>query len=102
MNRVQIAVLGVTVLAFAGAWVVFSSSSAPTPQVVQVASKIDAANKDKLAKLKRYCKKRKLELFEISAVTGAGIEALKWAMAKKVVAVRRELTQPAEESAELF
>ena len=42
MNRVQIAVLGVTVLAFAGAWWVFSSASAPTPQVVQVASKIDA------------------------------------------------------------
>src|SRR5271170_2420755 len=42
MNRVQIAVLGVTVLAFAGAWVVFSSNSATTPQVVQVASKIDA------------------------------------------------------------
>jgi pilus assembly protein CpaB len=42
MNRVQIAVLGVTVLAFAGAWFVFSSSSAPPPQVVQVASKIDS------------------------------------------------------------
>ncbi len=52
--------------------------------VMMVASKMDAANPDKLAKLKRYCKKHKLELFEISAVTGAGIEPLKFAMAKKV------------------
>jgi len=70
--------------------------------VIMVASKIDALNKDKLAKLKRYCKKHKLELFEISAVTGAGIEALKWAMAKKVVEVRKEQAQPAEEPAEFF
>ncbi len=35
-----------------------------------VATKIDAANKDKLAKLKRYAKKKNLELFAISAVTG--------------------------------
>ena len=39
-----------------------------------VASKIDAVNKDKLAKLKRYCKRKKLELFAISAVTGEGID----------------------------
>ncbi len=70
--------------------------------VIMVASKIDAVNKDKLTKLKRYCKKHKLELFEISAVTGAGIEALKWAMAKKVVEVRKEQAQPAEEPAEFF
>jgi len=70
--------------------------------VIMVASKIDAVNKDKLAKLKRYCKKHKLELFEISAVTGAGIEALKWAMAKKVVEVRKEQALPDEEPAEFF
>jgi GTP-binding protein len=70
--------------------------------VLMVASKIDVVNKDKLAKLKRYCKKHKLELFEISAVTGAGIEALKWAMAQKVVEVRKEQAQPAEEAAEFF
>jgi len=70
--------------------------------VIMVASKIDAVNKDKLAKLKRYTKKHKLELFEISAVTGTGIEALKWAMAKKVVEVRKEQAQPAEEPAEFF
>ncbi len=52
--------------------------------VIMVASKIDIANKDKLAKLKRYCKKQGLELFPISAVTGKGIEELKYAMADKV------------------
>jgi GTP-binding protein len=51
---------------------------------IMVASKIDVANKDKLAKLKRYCKKHELELFAISAVTGKGIEELKYAMADKV------------------
>jgi len=59
------------------------------PTIV-VASKIDIANKEKLAKLKRYCKRKKLELYPISAVTGAGIEELKWAMAKKLSALRSE------------
>jgi GTP-binding protein len=56
--------------------------------VLMVASKIDVANKDKLAKLKRYCKKKDLELFPISAVTGKGVDDLKYAMAKKVEEVR--------------
>ncbi len=55
-----------------------------------VASKIDVANKDKLAKLKRYAKKHGIELHAISAVTGKGIEELKYAMAKKVEEVRRQ------------
>ena len=37
-----------------------------------VASKIDVANKEKLVKLRRYCKTKGLELFPISAVTGKG------------------------------
>lgn len=57
------------------------------------ASKIDIANKEKLAKLKRYCKRKKLELYPISAVTGAGLEELKWAMAKKLTALS---SQPSE------
>ena len=56
--------------------------------MIMVASKIDVANKDKLAKLKRYCKKQGLELHAISAVTGKGIEDLKWAIAKKLEQVR--------------
>jgi GTP-binding protein len=52
--------------------------------MIMVASKIDIANKDKLAKLKRYCKKQGLEWHAISAVTGKGIDELKYATAKKV------------------
>jgi GTP-binding protein len=56
--------------------------------MIMVASKIDVVNKDKLAKLKRYCKKEGVELFPISAVTGKGIDELKYAMAEKVEEVR--------------
>src|SRR5438034_7845553 len=52
--------------------------------MIMVASKIDVANKEKLAKLKRYCKKYGYELFPISAVTGKGIEELKYVMAERV------------------
>jgi GTPase len=56
--------------------------------VIFVASKMDVANKDKLAKLKRYCKKKNYELFPISAVTGKGVEDLKYAMAAGVKKAR--------------
>jgi GTP-binding protein len=58
--------------------------------MVMVASKIDVANKDKLAKVKRYCKKHALDLFPISAVTGKGVDELKYAIAKRVEEVRRQ------------
>ncbi len=58
-----------------------------TKPTIVVASKMDIANKGKLAKLKRYCKRKKLELCPISAVTGEGIEELKWAMTRKLSAV---------------
>ena len=67
----------------------FGARLAEKPMIM-VASKVDVGNKDKLAKLKRYCKKEGLELYPISAVTGKGIEELKWAMAEKVEALRRE------------
>jgi pilus assembly protein CpaB len=40
MNRVQIAVLGVTVLAFGGAYVLFASGGSPAPQVVNITQKV--------------------------------------------------------------
>jgi GTPase len=58
------------------------------PMIV-VASKCDVANKTRLAKLKKYVKSRGLELLAISAVTGEGIEKLKYAMADKVEGLRR-------------
>jgi GTP-binding protein len=64
--------------------------------MIMVASKIDVANKEKVAALKRYCRKRKLKLYEISAVTGQGIDELKYAMAKEVDALRAEAVQKAE------
>ena len=64
---------------------------------IMVASKIDVANKDKLSKLKRYCKKHKLKLYEISAVTGKGIEELKFAIAEEVQALREQASEHALE-----
>jgi len=58
--------------------------------MIMVASKIDVANPDKLAKLKRYCKKQKLDLYAVSAVTGKGIDELKYAMADRVEQVRQQ------------
>jgi GTP-binding protein len=59
--------------------------------MILVASKCDVANKDKLAKLKRFAKKERLEMLVISAVTGEGVEKLEYAMAEKVEEVRRVL-----------
>ena len=77
----------------------FGAHLAEKPMLM-VASKIDAANKEKLAKLKQYCKKKKLPLFPISAVTGEGIEKLKWAMAERVEEMRREVAEAPASSAE--
>jgi GTP-binding protein len=62
---------------------------ADKPMIV-VATKIDAANPDKLKKLATYVKRRKLEFHAISAVTGQGIDELKWALAKRVLPVAVE------------
>jgi len=67
--------------------------------IIMVASKIDVVNKEKLATLKKYCKKKKLKLYEISAVTGKGIEELKYAIAEEVQALReRDMKKAAQEA----
>jgi GTP-binding protein len=58
---------------------------------LMVASKIDVANPERLKKLKQWATRRKLKLYPISAVTGEGIEKLKYAMAEEVDQVRRSL-----------
>jgi GTP-binding protein len=55
---------------------------ADKPTIV-VATKIDAANPAKLKKLAAYAKRHKLQFHAVSAVTGEGIDELKWALAKR-------------------
>ncbi len=58
----------------------FGHGLAEKPMIV-AAAKCDVANAEKLKKLRAFAKKKKLALYEISAVTGAGVEALVYAMA---------------------
>ena len=44
---------------------------------------------DKLSRLEKFCKKKGLPLYPISAVTGAGVEKLKYAMGEMVQKARR-------------
>jgi len=67
--------------------------------MILVASKCDVANKEKLAKLKRFAKKEGLEMLAISAVTGDGVEKLEYAMAEKVEEVRRAVLAEQREKA---
>jgi GTP-binding protein len=64
-----------------------------------VASKMDAVNPDKLAPLRKHAKKMKLELYEISAVTGKGIPELKYALGKRVAEIRAGKYQAAKSAA---
>jgi GTP-binding protein len=64
----------------------FSEELAKKPMIV-VAAKMDAAqDADRVARLRRLAEERGLPFFEISSVTGQGIEALKHAMAERVLA----------------
>ena len=64
----------------------FASASGEHPlsdkPMIVVATKIDSANPDKLKKLSAHVKRRKLEFHAISAVTGQGIDELKWSLAR--------------------
>jgi GTP-binding protein len=50
--------------------------------MIVCATKIDSANPEKLKKLSAHVKRRKLEFHAISAVTGEGIDELKWSLAR--------------------
>jgi GTP-binding protein len=65
----------------------FDPALAAKPTIL-VAAKIDVANPDKLKKLAAMAKRRKLPFYKISAVTGEGVEALKYAIAEMVAAHR--------------
>ena len=55
--------------------------------IIVVASKMDAVNKEKLAQLRKHSKKLKLDFYEISAVTGHGIQQLKYGLGKRVAEI---------------
>lgn len=59
------------------------------PMIV-IASKVDVANPEKLKKLKAMAKRKKLEFYEISAVTGLGIDKLKYAIGARVRELREQ------------
>jgi len=65
----------------------FDPALAAKPTIL-VAAKADVASPAKLKKLAAFAKRRKLQFFPISAVTGEGIEPLKYAIAALVTAHR--------------
>ena len=65
----------------------FDPALAAKPTIL-IATKADAANPAKLKKLTTFAKRKKLPLYLISAVSGEGIEKLKYAMADAVEAHR--------------
>lgn len=72
----------------------FDPELAEKPTLV-VATKMDIANPEKLKKLRAMAKRKKLPFFEISPVTGEGIDKLKYAMADAVAANRKVELTPA-------
>jgi GTP-binding protein len=72
------------------------NKSTQKPRSAKISNRSTAAKRtqrnskleNKLERLAKFCKKKKLELLPISAVTGEGIDALKYALARKVSALR--------------
>src|SRR5215469_5900195 len=65
----------------------FGAGLIEKPMIV-VASKIDVANPEKLARLQKFAKRKKLDLLSISAVSGEGIDDFKYEFAKRVREIR--------------
>ena len=65
----------------------FDPALAAKPTIL-VAAKVDVANPAKLKRLAAFAKRRKLPFYAISAVTGEGIEPLKYAISELVAAHR--------------
>jgi GTP-binding protein len=74
----------------------FDPALAAKPTVL-IATKADAANPEKLKKLQTFAKRKKLPLYLISAVTGEGIDALKYTLAE-AVATHRTSDIPLDEA----
>jgi GTPase len=64
-----------------------------------VASKADVANPEKLKKLQAMAKRRKLPFYAISAVSGQGVDALKYAIAAEVKRAREAERESATQEA---
>jgi len=61
------------------------SEELPAKPMILVASKIDAAQDPvRIESLRRLANERKMDFFQISSVTGAGIDTLKFALADRV------------------
>jgi len=67
------------------------------PMIV-VASKADVANPEKLKKLQAMAKRKKLGFYAISAVTGLGVDALKYAIGERIRELREKDLAAAAES----
>ncbi|MGB9147405.1 MAG: GTPase, partial [Acidobacteriaceae bacterium] len=67
------------------------------PMIV-VASKADVANPAKLKKLETMAKRKKLPFYAISAVTGLGVEKLKYGIGERVRELRKEPAPAPQES----
>ena len=76
----------------------FDPALAAKPTLL-VATKADVANPDKLKKLRAFATRRKLPFYVISAVTGEGIDKLKYAIAEAVAQHRTHEPAPAPEPA---
>jgi GTP-binding protein len=76
----------------------FGHGLAEKPMMV-VASKADVANPEKLKKLQAMAKRRKLPFYAISAVSGQGVDALKYAIAAEVKRARDSERESATQEA---